>query len=832
MTRYLRALPIIALCWGALVSRGAAQPQAAHPRIWLTAELRDNWRDLAGRPDSAVSRAISKCETARDNPSEWSSGQYQGFAWVEALSACLVGWASTDDLTHRDTALLYLRALLSDRSEVGDGEGPTYADGAGIVAQDSGYSMRTHGVWSALGYDWLHGALTNEERDLAHERFTQWMAFHQQPDTYQRAQPGANYHAGHVLAVTLIAIAHADEMNVRQAGSGAALYDYVLEDMWGDVMAAGNAERGPLRGGDWLEGWQYAPLSVASYALGARALREQGVDLPWFAAWNDQVLQRYVHGLSPDDRMFVGGDTGDEEPLLSLNALPLWGVIAADSAASTTRAARGELVRLGSPSASDFQLFYEALAEGKVGDAEALDRTRLPTGFLAEGAGNFYGRTAFDGNAVWMVSQCKGSIVDHQHQNAGNVVLSRGKDDLLVDPGPYGSLSTLTGNAPTMSQPHFIDSYQPSQGAWGEASSGPVPEADATRFVYTRATRSNVLVTRCSWDGQLRFQDVPSSTVSDATRDVLLLPGTNGASLLLVDRVLTTPEWSDDASPLLLRFRSLANWSAAADGTSATATVGDSRLVVRRLLGAAETDARAVPQGDCQSSDRGKCDEGRFAAGEWRAEVPGPNPFAVHLLDADAATAEMPTASATSADNLTLIALEREARRFLVAVSRDASVISGYDTEATPSTHVVLDAPLAERVLVNASPGSEAGRCQISLSPAAADAGFASSPLTFNLAADCTVTEETEQAPLNPPVGETDGGVPGTGGGSGGDPGNMGGDASVDSDAGPTRVSGGGCGCQTVGGSTTLAWRALPWLLAGLTLRRRARRRRESGWLS
>jgi len=801
-----------------------AQPSGAHPRIWLTDAVQERWAALVDDGDSAVARARDKCDRVQAEPGEWTSGQYQGFAWVEALSACLVAWQSTSDDGYRDTALIYWRGLLDDQAMLGDGLGPSYADGKGIVAQDTGYSMRTHGVWAALGYDWLYDALTEEERDRAHERFVQWLEFHHLPDTYQRAQPGANYHAGHVLAVTLLAIGHADDMNAREAGSGAELWDYVVDEMFGSVLAGGVAPRAPLAGGDWLEGWQYAPLSVASYALAGRALVEQSVAVPWLGAWSSDVLHRYVHGLSPDDRMFVGGDTGDETPLLGINALPLWAVIASESSASAAAAARAELERLGVEGATDFQLFFEALAEASDGPATPLDRATEPTAWLASGAGNFYGRTSFGADATWLVSQCKGTVVDHQHPNAGNLVLWRGADALLVDPGPYGSLSTLTGNAPAMSQPHFNEAYRPSQGAWGEVSGGLLDEADATRFSFTRATASNILATRCDWDGQLRFQDNPSETVSDATRDVVLLPGVDGASVVIVDRVLTTAAWTADASPLLLRFRSLGDFEGADD--LVRASVGASKLAVRRLAGDVATDTRAIAVGDCFSGDRGKCEAGRFAGSEWRAEVSGPQPFAVHVLDADPSGAVDSIATTTVDGPLEQILIERESRRFVVVVTHDASEVTAYEAGAGASTHVVLDPPAGERVVVTASEGTGEGSCRIELAAASGDDGFASRPLVFTLSEGCDAEEETSQPPVVTP-GE-DGGVGGSSGSGAGGGGNAGtggaggqsGTGASGEDAGTAGDDAGavasradsGCGCSTVG--TKRAPHALLWILA------------------
>jgi len=301
-----------------------------------------------------------------------------------------------------------------------------------------------------------------------------------------------------------------------------------------DAQPSGPHPRVLLRE-DVVIAWQAQQGDPASPAARSIARCDDAIANP-----EDYRDGQYVHGLTPDDRWFVGGDTGEDTPALAPSALVLNAVVAGNVAESVRAEARGELARLALPGARDFMLFYEALASAEPGDAVAIDRDVLPTGYLASGAGNFYARTAHDPSATWLVSQCRGTIVDHQHQNAGNLVLTRGADDLLVDPGPYGSLSTLTGNAPTMLQPHFNENYQPSQAAFGEWWGGEqVPANEATRFLFARSTESGVHATRCDYTGQLRFRDVPSPIVESSTRTIVLLPGEDGATTLLVDRLRT-----------------------------------------------------------------------------------------------------------------------------------------------------------------------------------------------------------------------------------------------------------------------------------------------------
>ncbi|OWJ67668.1 hypothetical protein [Inquilinus limosus] len=741
-------LPFLALSAPAL----AAVPNGPHPRIWLTPQIVAAWQAAQSVPGSPVARAIAKCNDARLHPADYASGQYQGFRWVEALDACLVARATTGSALHRDTAIKYWQALLDDAHTVGDGNGPRYPNTSGpatpfgIVARDAGYSMRTNGAWGALSYDWLYNDLSPALRAKAAARFAQWIAFHQDPDTYQRAEAGSNYHAGHVLAVTLLAIGHADAMDSASPGSGTALWNYVTNTMWAQVMAGGVAARQPLPGGDWAEGWQYGPLSVLSYALAGRAMTERGVPQPWIGPWLHQVLYRYVYGLTPDDRMFVGGDTDDPKPTLDANPLPLTAVLAGPAATVDKAQARAELARLALPAPpanGDFTLLFQSLAAAETVTAQPIDRGALPPGWLAAGVGNFYARTGFGPGAVWMVSQCRGIISAHQHLDAGNVILSRGADALVIDPSPYGTLSTLTGNAPTMSQPHFAADYRPSQGSWGEENPPDVLSlALTTRFLFAGSrAASGVSATQCAYTGQFRFQGNASPIVNGTRRDLVLLPGATGASVVVRDLVRTTAAWSRTPNPLLLRFRSPGSFTAGPGGDRARAVVGGSALLVRRLYGAATTVARAVPVDDF-CDEQGSCIDGRFPAGEWAVTVPGPSPSTIHLLDADAGTAAAPTASAMRTGTVILTAVLREGRQYYIASHTAISgIVTGYDAPAVESTQVVLDPPAGARVSVTATLNPTAHTCRFALAAASGTAGLPSQPLIMRVSPSCAVRE-------------------------------------------------------------------------------------------
>ena len=84
----------------------------------------------------------------------------------------------------------------------------------------------------------------------------------------------------------------------------------------------------------------------------------------------------------------------------------------------------------------DFQLF-PALAEAERVPAADFPREKSPRTYLALGTSILYARSSWSPRAIWFVTPCSGTIdVDHTHPNAGSFVLSRGSDELIVDPCP------------------------------------------------------------------------------------------------------------------------------------------------------------------------------------------------------------------------------------------------------------------------------------------------------------------------------------------------------------------------------------------------------------
>ncbi len=644
------------------------EPSGQHPRMLLDANLRAQWRAMAKLSSGPVVGAIRLCDEARTS-SDHDRALYQGTEWARVLQACLVAWAATNSNDHAATAIRFYKALLDDLDTIGDGRG-----GDDAVRRDNGYSIRFLGPYTALTYDWLHDhpLMTKELKARTRERWAAWLAWYRQSG-YRATNPGANYHAGYLFAATTIAIAQAGDAGAP----GSSLWQQVADQMWSQQMAAALSQDGILAGGNWPEGWQYGPLSVAEYSLGARIMKGAGLEVPGIETWLASLMRHHVYSLSPSDGVYASGDTESETATLDPHVLTLNAVAFGDAPAPEKRWARGELARLRLADKDWF--LYDALAA--IGDKPTLaPRSVWPTWYVAANTGTLYARTRWDASAIWFVTECHATVdTDHRHPNAGNFVLSRGRDDVIVDPTPYGSRSTLTGNAPTVASAHMPPGYPPSQGWWSEKT--------GYDFVTQRA--SGVVAARCDYADQYKLEN-RATDIPDAIRDWVLLPSSDGrdAALLVIDRAKTGAA----ERGMNLRFRTTGKLALA--GAVATANVGSTKLVVSSVARSTPgTTAIATSHAkDCwkEATPKGQCDAARFPVTDYRVQIPGPSPTGVHVLSVTGDKGPAAVATPISGDGWAGVH---------TSGIRDAVVVwrtSGSGTlaySAPPGTHVVLDPP-------------------------------------------------------------------------------------------------------------------------------------------
>jgi hypothetical protein len=705
---------------------GQSAPSGPHPRIWLDTATLSGLSAEASGPNGPMSRARARCHAARTSPGQYSSGGWQGFEFVTTLSSCLVAWKAANDADDLTTAIQYWKVLLDDYHEVGDAAG-----GDDVVSHDSGYAMRTFAPYSALAYDWLHDAPGVDAALLSHarDRFAAWMNWYEEHG-YLPHMPGANYQAGYVFAATLIAIAEGGEAGA----TGDAHWATVRDILWGKDMKQALEADGVLGGGDWPEGWEYGSLSVAEYALAARALSENGLEVPGAGDWADALARRFRHSLTPATRrMFVGGDTDVHTANMAPPSGPLIAVIAGPAGTESKSWAakwRSEL------DVDDENPLFDALASARQ-VAPADFPSDAPRHHRAGGTGSFYVRSDWSPAASWSVLGCSRRVVaDHQHNDAGNWVLSRGADDLVVDPSPYGSLSTLSSNAPAVDSDVMPSGYSPSQGDWGET----------TGFRWARQLASGTSVARCEYSDQFRFDEKPSD-VTTAIRDFVWVPVAGNVTLVLLDRVVT----GDADRALHLRVRTPTTLML--EGDVARASVGASALFVRRLEPeSGQASVREMPKAsECEASQRDSCDGSRLDAGmEYLLDVPGPVADAVHVIDALEVGATVPTARSDAGEGYRTVSFERSGKGVVVVTSDTASAAGdsfGYRTAAGgDALHVVLDVPSGSNGLVDVASVRQGSECVVDVTPHdGATGGYDGRPLIVGLTADCSVLAQGEE---------------------------------------------------------------------------------------
>ena len=644
-------------------------PTGPHPRIFLDPPTIAAMKADAAKDNSATQHAVQTCDDVIAHPDQWKSGGYQGLGFVEPLSACLIAYEVRGDAASANSAVVYFKALLDDYTTLGDGAG-----GDDVVTHDTGYAMRSFGPYAAIAYDWLHDApgVDDSLRAHARERFAAWTHWY---DTmgYHKDQPGANYHAGYTFAESMIAIAEGGEAGA----DGDKVWTHVVDDIFGQQITDAMKPGGVLDGGDWLEGWQYAPLSVAEYALSARALRATGAPITGFSTWEAQIAARTAYAQVPDkSAAYIGGDSETTTPHAPIEAMTLYAVLA-DAAPDPARAWASQWISRINRSRTTRSRWSRRSPRRACRRRCRSRPTRRP-GTTRPARARCTRAPAGAPSAVWMVSPCAPRRVDdHTWNDAGNVVLTRGSDHLVVDPTPYGGFSTLTGNGPTVASPQLPPEYQPGQGWWG---------TDATvDFRWARQTKSGVVAARCDYAGQYRFQDTPSD-IARAVRDLILAPYQGGAVLIEVDDV----DGADPSRPLMTRLQSMAQFTGG--GPTWKATVGASDLVVQLPFATAGTPTTDTPAvGNCDSATRGGCTIGRFATGEWALSVPAAHAQAITIADAVASGGAAAAATSTSGSNWRAVELDRGGGHLaVIAVDAGANTVT---YTAAPGTHVVVGAP-------------------------------------------------------------------------------------------------------------------------------------------
>ncbi len=785
----------------ASVAAAPAAPSGPHPRIFLTGPVLTALTAKSKDAASMTAKAIKTCDSVATSPGDWFDGN--GFEWGAGATACGLAWQLTKKPEHAASGIKLLTALLDDKNSLGDGGG-----GDLVVQQDSGYFIRIYGPYAGLAYDWLHAApgMDAALKLKAQTRFKAWLDWYGTKG-YLKAEPGANYHAGYVLAKTIISIAISGD-----DAAGATYFTDVVDNIFQtQLITKGLGKGGVLQGGDWAEGWQYGPLSVLSYSLSARALAEQGVSYPEIGTWVNELSLRFFHALTPSrSELYVGGDFDDS----GFNAKPNGRVALATlvGPSSNEAASWAAFARKNIGKDKEVLVFVDALAEARGVAPVDLGGPTSSKWYVAGGTRRLYMRSGWETTANWAVFHSSPhQVPDHEHADASNVVFYRGADALVVDPSPYGSLSTITSNALTVESNSVGEEYKPSQSVWSGKAEMP----------WARAGESGIVAARADLSKAFASSKV-ASDVPYARREFVFLPE---GDVVLLDRART----DDAARGLRVRFHSPAAFTLAAGG--ATSTIGGSTLRIAAVdVGGQTPTARMSPVGDCYSgATRGNCDKARFASGEYNVRVPGPTSLAVHVLsgtakgDAPPAVLSIKDPAVDPAKNPTVVGavITRGTLRSVVVGASAKDGVAGasltYVAPAGGARNVVFDAPESPAGASTVAAVKEGSACRVTITPASG-AGFVGRPVMFTLGSatdPCAILEDKVAPPGVAPLGT--GNLPG-GNPAGGANGALVAEAEGQHDD---------CGCRTAGrDSRNAGFGALVAGAFALVVARRRRRRR------
>jgi hypothetical protein len=269
-----------------------------------------------------------------------------------------------------------------------------------------------------------------------------------------------------------------------------------------------------------------------------------------------------------------------------------------------------------------------------------------------------------------------------------------------------------------------IPKYVPSQGGWG----------DQIAWRWATKTKGGVVAARCDYTDAYRFQET-APDVGEALRDFVLLPSADGhdASLVVVDRATTGAA----DMKMYLRFRVPAELAIDKAGTG-TATISGARLAISG--GKGPVVGRTTLK-DCfkEGTSRGNCDAARFPVTDYRVEIAGPEPRAVHVIEATDAKGSARHTDISGRDwtgvriggtrDAVVVWPNKPGREFAYRAPRGKAV-----------THVVLDAPATDgKATVSARPDGDG--CAVTVAPGGTVRAL---PIVVTLNDACAVTADPE----------------------------------------------------------------------------------------
>lgn len=280
---------------------------ATHPRVLINSTIKTQLEAKAAANTTEWQALKAWCDTELGAN---NGAGYQGEEWYKAVTNYGMCFQATGDQDYGNEGVIYLKALLRDKNNIGDGLG-----GATAIQTDSGWVARTFGSGVAIGRDWLDGAtdLTGAIITECGNRLDDWITWYG-TSGYGRSTPEDNYHAGYFAMVMFAGYSLEDD------ATDAATWRTQAETMWDDNIVP--LLNGGLDGGDWAEGWNYGPWAVREYLQYPQLIyTATGSTAKWSDTnYNTDLLYGMIHMLHPsrgyvsDDGSWSGSYKGNPNP--------------------------------------------------------------------------------------------------------------------------------------------------------------------------------------------------------------------------------------------------------------------------------------------------------------------------------------------------------------------------------------------------------------------------------------------------------------------------------------------------------------------------------------
>jgi len=477
---------------------------SAHPRLLLSASEKSRliakknandpaWLALKARADVFASYRVLQFKYAsrNDAPDGTIYYTYQGEGWYDAALPLAFAYQMTGDTRYSNKLIELAQEMIRAQSDP-DNNPPT---GLGPIRPDNYYPSRN--LMSVLAfiydfcYDQLSASLKSQMVALMNAYYDDVSVSGYQAQDYSFAADG-NFFGGHLYGVALMGYAsfgdnpRAQEMiewaRIRFDGTrGSAVPQSKIPDAWRTQSFEGgqrpavsrdfngpNITGNPFKGGFDFQAWSYGSEEygrMIDYMLVVKSATGEDIITPHLD-WFSQILRAEKHALFPNRFMIdPTGDWGGYQGAVISRALPI-------------RLAYVLAVSTDGPAAQ--HLAYAEIADSTIPDVEVFSppewvdfyftnlsrpsaELTLPPYFTAfgpsypQGAHSpggtngaipyFIMRSDSSATATWAsIKMANEWFDDHQHYDAGHMIIARGSDYLLVSATDWKTETDSNGN--------------------------------------------------------------------------------------------------------------------------------------------------------------------------------------------------------------------------------------------------------------------------------------------------------------------------------------------------------------------------------------------------